>query len=64
MIAYLRGTLLEKHPNQAILEVGGVGYDITIPISTFSALPETGKQALLQIHTHVREDIQHFPTQE
>jgi holliday junction DNA helicase RuvA len=57
MIALLRGTLVEKHPNRAILEVGGVGYDITIPISTFSALPETGKQALLQIHTHVREDI-------
>jgi len=42
--AGLRGTLVEKHPNQAILDVGGVGYDVTIPISTFSALPETGKE--------------------
>jgi Holliday junction DNA helicase RuvA len=43
MIALLRGTLLEKHPNQAIVDAGGVGYDVTIPVSTC-------------IHTHVRED--------
>ena len=57
MIARLRGTLIEKHPNQAILDAGGVGYDITIPISTYSGLPETGSEAVLRIHTHVREDI-------
>lgn len=56
MIALLRGTLVEKHPNQAILDVGGVGYDVTIPVSTFSHLPEAGREALLRIHTHVRED--------
>jgi len=56
MIALLRGTLLEKHPNQAIVEAGGVGYDVLIPISTFSALPETGAEVKLRIHTHVRED--------
>jgi len=56
MIALLRGTLIEKHPNQAILDVGGVGYDVTIPISTFSKLPAAGAEALLRIHTHVRED--------
>lgn len=56
MIAHLRGTLLEKHPNQAVVEAGGVGYDVTVPISTFSALPETGHEVRLRIHTHVRED--------
>jgi len=56
MIALLRGKLLEKHPNQAIVEAGGVGYDVLIPISTFSALPEAGSEVRLRIHTHVRED--------
>ncbi len=56
MIAHLRGTILEKHPNQVIVETGGVGYDVQIPISTFTALPEAGATALLRIHTHVRED--------
>jgi Holliday junction DNA helicase RuvA len=57
MIAHLRGTLLEKHPNQAIIEAGGVGYDVTIPISTYAALPEPGGEVRLRIHTHVREDL-------
>lgn len=56
MIAFLRGRLLEKHPNQIIVETGGVGYDVVIPISTFSALPEAGSEVKLRIHTHVRED--------
>jgi Holliday junction DNA helicase RuvA len=56
MIARLRGTLIEKHPNQVILDAGGVGYDVTIPISTYSGLPETGSETVLRIHTHVRED--------
>jgi Holliday junction DNA helicase RuvA len=56
MIALLRGVLLEKHPNQAIVETGGVGYDVTIPVSTFTHLPETGAEVRLRIHTHVRED--------
>jgi Holliday junction DNA helicase RuvA len=57
MIALLRGTLIEKHPNQAILEAGGVGYDVTIPISTFSRLPDVGVETRLRIYTHVREDV-------
>ncbi|MGP0075004.1 MAG: Holliday junction branch migration protein RuvA [Bryobacteraceae bacterium] len=56
MIAFLRGKLLEKHPNQVIVETAGVGYDVVIPISTFSALPDSGAEVALRIHTHVRED--------
>ena len=56
MIAHLRGRLLAKHPNQAILETGGVGYDVTITIPTFSDLPSPGSEVALHIHTHVRED--------
>jgi Holliday junction DNA helicase RuvA len=56
MIALLRGVLLEKHPNQAVVEAGGVGYDITIPVSTFSRLPDAGAEVRLRIYTHVRED--------
>lgn len=56
MIAHLRGILLEKHPNQAIVEAGGVGYDVTIPISTYTALGEPGSEVRLRIHTQVRED--------
>ena len=56
MIAFLRGRLLEKHPNQVIVDTGGVGYDVVIPISTFSALPDAGSEVKLRIHTHVRED--------
>jgi holliday junction DNA helicase RuvA len=56
MIAFLRGSLLEKHPNQIIVDVGGVGYDLTIPVSTFSTLPEQGGEVRLRVHTHVRED--------
>ena len=56
MIAMLRGTLVEKHPNQIILEAAGVGYDVKISISTFSRLPEAGAEVRLRIHTHVRED--------
>jgi holliday junction DNA helicase RuvA len=56
MIAYLRGTVLEKHPNQVIVDVAGVGYDVTIPVSAYSSLPEKGAEVRLHIHTHVRED--------
>jgi len=56
MIAFLRGKLLEKHPNQVIVETAGVGYDVVIPVSTFSALPDSGAEVALRIHTHVRED--------
>src|SRR5882757_8708846 len=56
MIAHLRGTLLAKHPNQAIVETHGVGYDVVISIPTFSELPTAGAEVALHIHTHVRED--------
>jgi holliday junction DNA helicase RuvA len=56
MIAHLRGRLLSKTPNQAIVECAGVGYDVTISVATFSALPGEGAEATLHIHTHVRED--------
>ncbi len=57
MIAHLRGKLLAKHPNQAIVETGGVGYDVTISVPTFSDLPAIGDEVTLHIHTHVREDL-------
>jgi Holliday junction DNA helicase RuvA len=56
MIASLRGLLIEKHPNQAVVETGGVGYDVNIPVSTFTHLPDAGQEVKLRIHTHVRED--------
>lgn len=56
MIAHLRGKLLAKHPNQAVVETGGVGYDVTISVPTFSDLPNAGSEVALHIHTHVRED--------
>ena len=56
MIGLLRGRLLEKRPNQVILDVGGVGYLVAIPLSTFAALGELHAEVTLLIHTHVRED--------
>src|SRR5208283_4908088 len=57
MIAHLRGRLLAKHPNQAVVETSGVGYDVTISVPTFSDLPAVGSEVALHIHTHVREDL-------
>jgi holliday junction DNA helicase RuvA len=57
MIAHLRGKLLAKHPNQAVVETSGVGYDVTISVPTFSDLPAVGAEIALHIHTHVREDV-------
>jgi Holliday junction DNA helicase RuvA len=56
MIAHLRGKLIAKHPNQAIVEAAGVGYDVTISVPTFSELGSIGSEVALHIHTHVRED--------
>jgi Holliday junction DNA helicase RuvA len=56
MIAHLSGTLLSKQPNSVIVEVGGVGYEVNIPVSTFYDLEETGSNVQLRIYTHVRED--------
>ncbi len=56
MIAHLRGRLLSKQPQRVIIEAGGVGYDVTISVSTFTALPNEGAEVSLHIHTQVRED--------
>src|SRR5277367_6230515 len=57
MIAHLRGRLFSKQPGQAIVEAGGVGYDVTISVPTFTALPAEGGEVSLYIHTQVREDV-------
>jgi holliday junction DNA helicase RuvA len=57
MIAHLRGKLLAKHPNRIVLDTGGVGYEVTISIPTFSELPGNGAEVALHIYTHVREDV-------
>lgn len=56
MIGLLRGRLLEKRPNQVILDVGGVGYLVAVPLSTFAALGDLHAEVTLLIYTHVRED--------
>lgn len=56
MIAQLSGKLIHKQPSAVIIDVGGVGYDVTIPLSTFYELGEPGTDVSLKIHTHVRED--------
>ena len=57
MIAQLRGRLLRKAPQEAVVDVGGVGYRVAIPLSTFYRLGEDGSEVSLLTHTHVREDI-------
>ncbi len=56
MIGSLRGKLIEKSPNQVLLDVGGVGYQVQIPLSTFASLGALHGDTTLLIHTHVRED--------
>jgi Holliday junction DNA helicase RuvA len=56
MIAHLSGTLLAKQTTSVILDVGGVGYEVTIPLSTFYDLEDAGANVALRIYTHVRED--------
>jgi Holliday junction DNA helicase RuvA len=56
MIAHLSGTLLAKHATSVIVDVGGVGYEVTIPVTTFYDLGEINAPVRLRIHTHVRED--------
>ena len=57
MIAYLSGTLLTKQATSVIVDVGGVGYEVAIPLSTFYELGDTGSPVQLRIYTHVREDV-------
>lgn len=56
MIAHLSGTLLAKQPTYVIVDVAGVGYEVSIPVSTFYELDEVGSNVQLRIYTHVRED--------
>src|ERR1700720_3161662 len=57
MIGQLRGRLADKRPNQVMVDVGGVGYLVAVPLSTFAALGELHTEVTLLIHTHVREDV-------
>ena len=57
MIAQVRGRLLRKEPQEAIVDVGGVGYRLAIPLSTFYRIGEPGDEVTLLTHTHVREDV-------
>jgi holliday junction DNA helicase RuvA len=56
MIGSLRGKLIEKRPNQLLVDVAGVGYQVQIPLSTFASIGALHADATLLIHTHVRED--------
>jgi len=56
MIGQLRGRLAEKRPNQVLVDVGGVGYVVQVPLSTYAALGDLHAEVTLLIHTHVRED--------
>ncbi len=56
VIAYLRGRILDKQPNRIVVDVNGVGYDVSVPLSTFYGLADVGGEVALRVHTHVRED--------
>jgi holliday junction DNA helicase RuvA len=56
MIGQLRGRLADKRPNQVLVDVGGVGYIVAVPLSTYAVLGELHTEVTLLIHTHVRED--------
>jgi holliday junction DNA helicase RuvA len=56
MIAHLNGRLLSKEPNSVIVDVSGVGYEVSIPLSTFYELENEGSNVQLRIYTHVKED--------
>ena len=57
MIAFLRGRVIEKHPNRLIVDVHGVGYEVHVPLSTYYEVGEEGADVSLHVHTHVREDV-------
>jgi holliday junction DNA helicase RuvA len=56
VIAFLRGRILDKQPNRIVVDVNGVGYDLSVPLSTFYGLADVGGEIALRVHTHVRED--------
>jgi Holliday junction DNA helicase RuvA len=57
VIAHLRGTLMQKEPARVVIDVHGVGYEVCVPVTTFTALPNLGSEVSMDIHTHVREDV-------
>jgi holliday junction DNA helicase RuvA len=57
VIAHLRGKLAHKTPARIVVDVNGVGYEVFVPTTTFTALPESGSEVSIDIHTHVREDV-------
>jgi holliday junction DNA helicase RuvA len=56
MIAYIQGEILKKSPHSVVIEAGGLGYEVMVPLSTFYTLPEKNERVSLHVHTHVRED--------
>lgn len=67
MIGSLRGRIISKKPDNIIIETGGVGYQVMVPINLLSMLPEEGSEVFLHIYTHVREDslqLYGFPSEE
>ncbi len=56
MIGRIAGTLLEKNPPQILIDVGGIGYEVDVPMSTFYNLPNIGEKVALVTHLVVRED--------
>jgi len=57
MIAHLRGKLARKDPARVVVDVNGVGYEVFVPLTTFTALPDAGSEVSIDVHTHVREDM-------
>lgn len=56
MIAFVRGTLIEKHPTRAVVQMSGMGVEVLLPVSTFERLPDCGQDLQLHTYLHVRED--------
>ena len=56
MISFLRGRVLDKHPNRIVIDVNGVGYEVYVPLSTYYDVGEAGTEIAVRVHTHVRED--------
>jgi Holliday junction DNA helicase RuvA len=56
MYDHFRGTLTEKQPTRVVVSTGGVGYEMTVPLTTFESLPESGSEVVIHTHLHVRED--------
>ena len=57
VIAHLRGSSSKRTPSRVVVDVNGVGYEVFVPLTTFTAMPDRGAEVSIDIHTHVREDI-------